>query len=77
VPAIWATQVLEGEAKRGRPSRAEITDAAMAQRADCVMLNKGPHILAAIRMLDNILRRMQGHQYKKVPTLRKLSITDL
>lgn len=77
LPAIWATQVLEGKAKRGRPSRAEITDAAMSQRADCVMLNKGPHILAAIRMLDNILRRMQDHQHKKTARLRKLSITEL
>ena len=77
LPAIWATQVLEGEAKKGRPTRAEITDAAMSQRADCVMLNKGPHILAAIRMLDNILRRMQNHQHKKTAKLRKLSITEL
>ncbi|HBP21383.1 MAG TPA: pyruvate kinase, partial [Planctomycetes bacterium] len=41
VPVIWATQVLEGLAKRGLPTRAEITDAAMAVRAECVMLNKG------------------------------------
>ena len=59
VPVMWATQVLEQEAKKGLPSRAEITDAAESQRADCVMLNKGPHILAAIRTLDNILSRMQ------------------
>ena len=72
VPVIWATQVLESKAKRGLPSRAEISDAALAQRADCVMLNKGPHILSAIRMLDDILRRMQAHQYKKTPTLRRL-----
>ena len=72
VPVIWATQVLEHTAKKGQPSRAEISDAALSQRADCVMLNKGPHILAAIRMLDNILRRMQGHQYKKTPRMRKL-----
>lgn len=77
VPVIWATEVLERETKKGRPSRAEITDAAMSQRADCVMLNKGPHILAAIQMLDNILRRMQDHQQKKTPKLRKLSITDI
>jgi len=77
LPAIWATQVLEGESKKGRPSRAEITDAAMSQRADCVMLNKGPHILAAIKMLDNILRRMQSHQNKKTARLRKLSICDI
>ncbi len=75
VPVIWATQVLEREAKKGRPSRAEISDAAMSQRADCVMLNKGPHIIATIRMLDNILRRMQGHQYKKTAQLRKLSFS--
>jgi len=77
MPVIWATQVLEQETKKGQPSRAEITDAAMSQRADCVMLNKGPHILAAIGMLDDILRRMQAHQRKKTPTLRKLSISEV
>jgi len=76
VPVIWATQVLEGHAKKGRPSRAEISDAAMSQRADCVMLNKGPHIIATIRMLDNILQRMQGHQYKKTARLGKLSFPE-
>jgi len=65
VPVIWATQVLEHKTKKGLASRAEVSDAAMSQRADCVMLNKGPHILAAIRMLDDILRRMQALQYKK------------
>jgi pyruvate kinase len=65
VPVMWATQVLEQEAKKGLPSRAEITDAAESQRADCVMLNKGPHILAAIRTLDNILQRMQNLQRSK------------
>ena len=77
VPVIWATDVLDRETKKGQPSRAEITDAAMSQRADCVMLNKGPHILAAIHMLDDILRRMQDHQQKKTPKLRKLSITEI
>lgn len=72
MPVMWATQVLEQEAKKGQPSRAEISDAAMSQRADCVMLNKGPHILAAIRMLDNILRRMQKHHFKKTAHMRKL-----
>ena len=76
VPVIWATQVLERKAKTGLPSRAEISDAALSQRADCVMLNKGPHILAAIRMLDNILQRMQAHQYKKTARLRKLSFQE-
>jgi pyruvate kinase len=65
IPDIWATQVLETLAKKGRPSRAEITDAAMAQRADCIMLNKGPHILSAIKMLDNIIRIMQNSKSSK------------
>jgi pyruvate kinase len=30
VPVIWATQVLESLVKRGMPSRAEVTDAAMS-----------------------------------------------
>jgi pyruvate kinase len=69
VPTIWATQVLENLAKKGLPSRAEITDAVMAQRADCVMLNKGPYISRAISMLDTILRKMQEYQDKKAVLL--------
>jgi len=72
MPVVWATQVLETLAKTGRPSRAEITDAAMGERAECVMLNKGPHVLDAIHTLDDILRRMQAHQAKKRPLLRAL-----
>ena len=72
MPVIWATQVLETLAKTGLPSRAEITDAAMGERAECVMLNKGPHIAEAMRTLDDILRRMQAHQSKKRPLLRAL-----
>ena len=72
VPAIWATQVLEGLAKNGVPSRAEVTDAAMGERAECVMLNKGPHILDAVSALDDILRRMEEHQSKKTAQLRAL-----
>jgi pyruvate kinase len=44
----------------------------MGERAECVMLNKGPHILDAIQMLDDILQRMQGHQNKKSALLRRL-----
>jgi pyruvate kinase len=72
IPVIWATQVLETLARKGLPSRAEITDAAMGERAECVMLNKGPHVVDAVRMLDGILRRMAAHQVKKTPTLRPL-----
>lgn len=74
VPVIWATQVLETLAKEGMPSRAEITDAAMGHRAECVMLNKGPHVVYAVRVLDGILRRMQSHQAKKRAMLRELHL---
>ncbi|QDV52860.1 pyruvate kinase [Gimesia fumaroli] len=74
VPVIWATQVLESLAKEGMPSRAEITDAAMGHRAECVMLNKGQHVLHAVRTLDDILRRMQSHQTKKRAMLRELRL---
>ena len=72
VPVIWATQVLERLVKTGVPSRAEITDAAMAGRAECVMLNKGPFLLEAVHVLDDVLTRMQGHQSKKTARLRAL-----
>ena len=74
VPVIWATQVLETLAKEGMPSRAEITDAAMGHRAECVMLNKGPYVVSAVRVLDGILRRMQAHQAKKRSMLRELRL---
>jgi pyruvate kinase len=72
VPVIWATQVLEGLVKRGNPSRAEMTDAAMAERAECVMLNKGPYVAEAVTILDDVLARMQEHMSKKTPRLRAL-----
>ena len=76
MPVIWATEVLDHLARTGQPSRAEVTDAAMAQRAECVMLNKGPHLDTAIVVLDDILRRMSGHQRKKTALLRPLRSWD-
>ncbi len=75
-PAIWATQVLETLAREGTPSRAEITDAAMGNRAECVMLNKGPHLDDALRVLDDILTRMDAHQDKKSAMLRALKLAE-
>ncbi len=72
VPVIWATQVLESFVKNGVPSRGEMTDAAMAARAECVMLNKGPYLFHAIEELDRLLGRMSGHIHKKTPQLRPL-----
>ena len=72
VPVIWATQVLDDLVKNGLPSRAETTDAAMAQRAECVMLNKGPHVTEAIRFLSDLTGRMGRHQNKKSARLGAL-----
>nr|WP_163097459.1 pyruvate kinase [Acidithiobacillus ferrianus]NDU42223.1 pyruvate kinase [Acidithiobacillus ferrianus] len=72
LPVVWATQVLESLAKRGMISRPELTDAAMDERAECVMLNKGPYIGQAVHTLDDILTRMQGHQRKKFALMRAL-----
>lgn len=72
VPVIWATQVLETLVKKGIATRAELTDAAMSGRAECVMLNKGPYVLRGVHTLDAILNRMQDHQYKKGARLRAL-----
>ncbi len=76
LPVIWATQVLENLAKKGVPTRSEITDAASAQRTECVMLNKGPYIEKAVKTLDKILRRMQRFQKNKQSILPKLKDSD-
>jgi pyruvate kinase len=75
LPVIWATQLLDQLTRSGHSSRAEITDAAMAERANCVMLNKGLHILEAVRTLSDIAIRMQAHQQKKRSLLRKLRVS--
>ncbi|HME70192.1 MAG TPA: pyruvate kinase [Myxococcota bacterium] len=77
VPVIWATQVLESLAKKGMPSRAEVTDAAMSGRAECVMLNKGPYVVEAVRFLCDVLQRMEGHHQKKRSMLRRLGISQM
>ncbi len=65
VPVIWATQVLEGLAKKGLPSRSEITDIASSLKAECVMLNKGPYINEAIALLSEFLGNMEKLHDKK------------
>jgi pyruvate kinase len=74
MPTIWATQVLERLTKSGIPSRAEVTDAAMGERAECVMLDKGTYMVEAVKALDNILERMQAHQAKRSALLRHLRV---
>jgi pyruvate kinase len=72
VPVVWATQVLDRLVRKGTPSRAEISDVVLAQRAECVMLNKGEFLLEAVSIVDEVCRRMGGHQHKKTSRLRAL-----
>ncbi len=76
VPVIWATQVLETLNKSGIATRSEVTDAAHAALADCVMLNKGAHIIQAMETLQDILIRSGGHHVKKRYTFRPLTIAS-
>jgi pyruvate kinase len=76
LPVIWATEVLDTAAHRGLPTRAEVTDAAMSMRAECVVLNKGPFIADATRMLSEIIEKMETHQYKKRSLYRKLAVAE-
>ncbi len=74
IPVIWATQVLENLAKTGVATRAEVSDASVSVQAECVMLNKGPYILDAVRTLKNIILKMQAHSVKKKSALRSLKV---
>ncbi len=71
LPVIWATQVLETLARHGMPARPEVTDAAAATRADCVMLNKGPHVVAAVSFLDRLLTAEHRNREKKRELFRE------
>jgi len=73
IPAILATQVLETMAKSGLPTRAEMIDAAFGQRAECVMLNKGKHILEAVKMLSLILESEERRHLKKRQIFREFT----
>ncbi|MFH0708984.1 MAG: pyruvate kinase [Pseudomonadota bacterium] len=71
LPVIWATQVLESKMKNNLPSRAEVTDAAMAGRAECVMLNKGAFAIDTIDVLKRILHDMHTVSKKNRQLLKK------
>jgi pyruvate kinase len=64
-PVIWATQVLDQFVRDGVGNRAEMTDAAMGQGAECVMLNKGPHLAEGVAFLRDVLTRMERHHSKR------------
>ncbi|TWT45749.1 Pyruvate kinase [Phycisphaerae bacterium RAS1] len=76
LPVVWATQVLETLAKKGMPSRAEVSDVVLGARTQCVMLNKGPHLVSAVRFLGDVLERMEGHQSMHFRLMRALRVAQ-
>ena len=74
IPVIWATQILENLVTKGAASRAEISDVVLSVRAECAMLNKGPYVLDALHLLQDIDRRMAQHQSKKQHSLKPLNV---
>lgn len=63
IPVIWATGVLDRLARKGIPTRTELTDAYMGLRADCIMLNKGPFIVEAVKMLQTINQASSSSEF--------------
>lgn len=76
-PVIWGTEVMASMLDEGIPSRAEVTDAAEGSHSECVMLNKGSYMSDTVQMLNDILIKMEEHQYKKTPTLRSLNVAKI
>ena len=76
IPAVLATQVLESLTKSGVPTRSEITDAALAQRAECIMLNKGEYIEKTMGVLNSILKKLQKNGCRNNVQLPKLKDAD-
>ena len=60
VPVLWSTRLLETLVRRDLPFRTEIVDAAIAERAECVLLKEGPYILQALAQLAALLTRTQA-----------------
>jgi hypothetical protein len=60
--------------KKSTATRAEISDVVKAVRAECVMLNKGPHIIEAISTVKDIDKRMAAYEDKKRKILRSLQV---
>lgn len=74
VPVIWATQVLETLNKSGLATRAEVTDASYAAKAECVMINKGDYVMEVVKTLKDILQRISTHYAKKRFIFRPMQI---
>jgi pyruvate kinase len=82
VPVILATQVLESMTVEGRPTRAEVSDAANAVEdgVDAIMLAgetaSGAHPARVVRVLDSIIREAEADLIDRAPLPRAASADD-
>ena len=72
IPVVWATHALDDLVKDGLPSRARTAEAAIAQRAECVMLNKGPHVAEAIGFFAELASKASRCPAKRAARLAPL-----
>jgi pyruvate kinase len=71
-PVVWATQAPDGYMHDGVANGSEMTDAAFAQAAECVMLDKGPHLAEDVAFLRDVLARMDLHHAKRFERYARL-----
>ena len=82
VPVILATQVLESMTVEGRPTRAEVSDAANAveDSVDAIMLSgetaSGAHPARVVQTLDAIIREAEAGLSSNRPIFRRSSGDD-
>ncbi|WP_160723389.1 pyruvate kinase [Bacillus sp. USDA818B3_A] len=77
-PVIWATGVFENLTKKGIPRRAEIIDADYGTRAACIMLNKGTHVVDALKMLKKLVcSKDDGIHNDQTNFTRQYGVSDI
>lgn len=62
-PILGTTQVLESMCKEALATKGEITDAAPAQEADCI-INNGKYFIDAFKRLTNIVSTRCENSFK-------------
>ena len=72
IPVIIGSDILDTLTNWGQPTRAEVTDAAWAQRAECVMLDQGKHMVETVQALSGLLSTMDEVQRKNQSLLSPL-----
>jgi len=65
IPVILATQILDTFAKKGMPTRPELSDLSFGSEFDCIMLNKGPYMVNVVNFIAEtfvLLSQMKNNE---------------